>query len=94
MLFGPTIAAMCKQCAIPVTQKASKQRSLFDSGENGGDFTLPQPRFLPRKGLWESERPCSYLAVSFHVSHGSTSIFVASPNSVITSRESKSAGLL
>ena len=45
VLFGPTLAAMCKQCAIPVTQKASKQRSLFDSGENGGDFTLPQPRF-------------------------------------------------
>ena len=33
MLFGPTLAAMCKQCAIPVTQKAGKQRSLFDSGE-------------------------------------------------------------
>ena len=57
VLFGPTLAAMCKQCAIPVTQKAGKQRSLFDSGEmavtslchsrggNGGDFTLPQPRF-------------------------------------------------
>ena len=33
MLFGPTLAAMCKQCAIPVAQKAGKQRSLFDSGE-------------------------------------------------------------
>ena len=33
VLFGPTLAAMCKQCAIPVTQKAGKQRSLFDSGE-------------------------------------------------------------
>ena len=33
MLFGPTLAAMCKQCAIPVSQKAGKQRSLFDSGE-------------------------------------------------------------
>ena len=33
MLFGPTLAAMCKQCAIPVPQKAGKQRSLFDSGE-------------------------------------------------------------
>ena len=32
-LFGPTLAAMWKQCAIPVTQKAGKQRSLFDSGE-------------------------------------------------------------
>ena len=33
VLFGPTLAAMCKQCAIPVSQKAGKQRSLFDSGE-------------------------------------------------------------
>ena len=33
MLFGPTLAAMCKQCAIPVAQKAGRQRSLFDSGE-------------------------------------------------------------
>ena len=33
VLFGPTLAAMCKQCAIPVPQKAGKQRSLFDSGE-------------------------------------------------------------
>ena len=33
VLFGPTLAAMCKQCAIPVAQKAGKQRSLFDSGE-------------------------------------------------------------
>ena len=33
VLFGPTLAPMCKQCAIPVSQKAGKQRSLFDSGE-------------------------------------------------------------
>ena len=24
VLFGPTLAAMCKQCAIPETQKGSK----------------------------------------------------------------------
>ena len=29
VLFGPMLAAMCKQCAIPVAQKAGKQRSLF-----------------------------------------------------------------
>ena len=28
MLFGPTLAAMCKQCAIPVTQKQASN-ALF-----------------------------------------------------------------
>ena len=29
VLFGPTLAAMCKQCAIPVTQKAGKATLSF-----------------------------------------------------------------
>ena len=35
MLFGPTLAAMCTQCAVSATLKKmqASQRSLFDSGE-------------------------------------------------------------
>ena len=55
------------------------QRSLFDSGEVGGDFTSPQPRFFPRNGLWGSFNLLSYSAGLFHTSHGSTSTFVALP---------------
>ena len=70
------------------------QRSLFDSGEFGGDFTSPQPRFLPRKGLWGSVTSLSYSADMFHISHGSTSTFVAFPKLVTTSLDNVSAGLL
>ena len=45
VLFGPTLAAMCKQCAIPETQKGSKATLSFWQWGIGGDFTLPQPRF-------------------------------------------------
>ncbi len=43
----PTLAAMYTQCAVSKhSQKLqAMQRSLFDSGEFGGDFTCPQPRF-------------------------------------------------
>ena len=34
VLFGPTLAAMCKQCALfRKLTKQAKQRSLFESGE-------------------------------------------------------------
>ena len=97
MLFGPTLAAMCTSvCRFKEALKRMQalQRSLFDSGEFGGDFTFPQPLFLPRKGLWGSVNLLSYSADVFHISHGSTSTFVALPSFVTTSLESMSAGLL
>ena len=47
VLFGPTLAAMCTSvCCFKNSQKMQAlQRSLFDSGEIGGDFTYPQPRY-------------------------------------------------
>ena len=48
VLFGPTLAAMCTSvCRFKEALKRMQalQRSLFDSGEFGGDFTFPQPRF-------------------------------------------------
>ena len=97
MLFGPTLAAMCTQCAVSekLKKRQASQRSLFDSGELiGGDFTFPQPRFLPRKGLWGSVNLLSDSADMFHISHGSTSTFVAFPKLVTTSLDNTSAGLL
>ena len=60
----------------------------------GGDYTFPQPRFLPRKGLRGSVNLLSYSADVFHISHGSTSTFVALPSFVTISLDSMSAGLL
>ncbi len=81
-------------CFETLKKKQALQRSLFWQWGIGGEFTCPQPRFLPRKGLSGSLNLLSYSADMFHISHGSTSTLVALPNLVTTSLDNMSAGLL
>ena len=78
-------------------QKLSKmqalQRSLFDSGELAVT-SLTRSRASSPRGLWGSVNLLSYSADMFHISHGSTSTFVAFRNLVTTSLDNTSAGLL
>ena len=55
---------------------------------------FPQPRFLPRLGLWECHYSSTPLVVHFHNFQRSTSTFCASSNFVTSSRERMSEGLL
>ena len=98
MLFGPTLAAMCTsvRCFQKEFSKRMQalQRSLFDSGELAVTSLSHSRASSPRKGLWGSVNLLSYSADVFHISHGSTSTFVALPSFVTISLDSMSAGLL
>ena len=72
------------------------KRTLFILFENG-EFAVilpPQPRFLPRFGLWGCPPKLSYLASDFQISHGLTLTLSAHSNSDTVSLDSTSEGLL
>ena len=55
---------------------------------------FPQPRFLPRLGLWECPCLLDYLVSKLHISPASTSAFSAPSNSTTVSLDKMSVGLL